>query len=515
MKRFLALVLLLACLLSLFGCSSEEDPYVPTGNGLTWDDDDTPEITDPTAPEAEQELVLMYYPDIPLNPYTCTDYTNKVLLSLIYQSLFVVDSDYNVTPMLCGGWRMSESMQTYRFYLVDGATFSDGTPMTIEDVYASLEAAMNSRKYRGRFRHVINMSLEDDGSVRFRLDAAFENFPILLDIPIVKATEVAADYPMGSGPYILEHTNNGARLRRRTNWWCDPEMVVTTSSIRLEEAKSVTQIRDAFEFTDVGLVCSNPGSDFYADYRCDYELSDCENGIFLYLSCNMESMFFSKPEIRSTLSAAIDRDAIVKKYYSNFAHAATLPASPLSPYYNHQLAAQYTYEPERFMKALSDNYLSGATIRIMVNKGDTLRLRIAREIGKMLEACGLIVEMHEESGDDYLYLLSIKEYDLYVGQTMLSANMDLSPFFAPNGSLRYGGIGDETFYNMCLEALANKGNYINLHKLVADDGRLCPILFQTYNVHATRGLLTGLSPARDNVFYYDLGKTMAETRVWE
>ena len=63
---------------------------------------------------------------------------------------------------------------------------------------------------------------------------------------------------------------------------------------------------------------------------------------------------------------------------------------------------------------------------------------------------------------------------------------------------------------MCLEALANKGNYINLHKMVADDGRLCPILFQTYSVHATRGLLTGLTPARDNVFYYSLGKTMKE-----
>ena len=44
--------------------------------------------------------------------------------------------------------------------------------------------------------------------------------------------------------------------------------------------------------------------------------------------------------------------------------------------------------------------------------------------------------------------------------------------------------------------------------MVAEDGRLCPVLFQTYNVHATRGVLTGLTPSRDNVFYYSLGKTM-------
>jgi hypothetical protein len=41
-----------------------------------------------------------------------------------------------------------------------------------------------------------------------------------------------------------------------------------------------------------------------------------------------------------------------------------------------------------------------------------------------------------------------------------------------------------------------------------DDGRLCPILFRSYAVYATRGLLTGLTPARDSVFYYSLGRSM-------
>ena len=41
-----------------------------------------------------------------------------------------------------------------------------------------------------------------------------------------------------------------------------------------------------------------------------------------------------------------------------------------------------------------------------------------------------------------------------------------------------------------------------------DDGRLCPVLFRSYAVYATRGLLTGLTPSRDSVFYYSLGRTM-------
>lgn len=508
MKRLIiCIICLLVC--TLWGCSSEDTPYVPTGDGLYWDADPTEDTTAPAEGTLEQELVLVFYPDRTMNPYTCTDYTNRALFSLIYQSLFVVDTNYEVSPMLCSSYTVSDDLRTYNFYF-ENATFSDGTPLTVEDVYESLQAARVSSVYKGRFQHVRSLKLNDSGGIVFQLNTAYENFPILLDVPIVKAAEINEDRPLGTGPYFLEETNSGTRLRRRTNWWCNPDMIVTSSSIPLVVAESTTQIRDAFEFSNVGLVCANPGSDSYADYRCDYELWDCENGIFLYLGCNMESKLFSIPSVRAALTHAIDRDAIVAKYYRNFAHSATLPASPLSPYYNTRLASDYGYAPEKFTQALSDNYLAGAPIKILVNKGDTLRLRIAREIGQMMRDSGLIVEMLEYTGNDYYYYLNIKNYDIYVGQTRLSANMDLSAFFSPEGRIPYGGIADAATYAMCLEALANKGNYFNLHKMVADDGRLCPILFQAYSVHATRGLLTGLTPSRDNVFYYSLGKTMKD-----
>ena len=509
MKRWIAFLISFS-MCFLWGCSTQDEAYTPTGDGLFVEEQTI--STEDTAPEViEQDLVLVYYPETTMNPYTCTDYTNRALFSLIYQSLFVVDSNYNVFPMLCRRYTVSEDMRTYNFY-IDDATFSDGTKLTVEDVFASLQHAMATSFYKGRFQNVASIALNETGGIQFYLKTAYENFPILLDIPIVKATEVEADHPLGTGPYALEQTNAGARLRRVSNWWSDAQLLITASSIPLVVAESPTQIRDAFEFSNVGLVCANPGSDNYVDYRCDYELWDCENGGFLYIACNMESDIFSKPKVRAALTYAIDRDAIVSKYYRNFAHSATLPASPLSPYYNHQLAAQYTYDPDKFIQALSDNYLSGAPLRILVNKNDTLRLRIAREIGKMMEACGLVVEVIELGGNDYYYYLGIKEFDIYVGQTRLSANMDLSAFFAPNGALRYGDITDAGIYAMCLETLANKGNYINLYQMLCEDGRLCPVLFQTYSIHATRGILTGLTPSRDNVFFYTLGKTMDDVK---
>lgn len=149
-------------------------------------------------------------------------------------------------------------------------------------------------------------------------------------------------------------------------------------------------------------------------------------------------------------------------------------------------------------------------MNLLVNRGDTLRLRAARAIAEMLESCGLKVTVVDLEARDYQDAYRAGMFDLYLGQTKLSANMDLSAFFSPWGVLSYGGMDDSTIYAMCKEALENSGNYYNLSQMIMDDGRLCPVLFSSYAVYADRGLISGLEPSRDDVFHYDLGRTLED-----
>ena len=506
MKKILCL-LLAVWLLTLCGCNSDPDvPYVPTGDGLFGETDTQP---DETLPE-EKELMMMYYPNSSMNPLISTDVTNRTLFSLIYQSLFVVDDRYNVSPVLCQGYRVSPDMRMYTFYVAE-ATFSDGTTLTPEDVYATYTAAMENGIYSGRFEHVYRLTLEDDGGICFRLDTPMDNFPLLLDVPILKASEINETHPVGTGPYVLEETTTGARLRRRIRWWCSAALPVNTSSIPLLEAESPTHIRDSFEFSNVGLGCADPSSASYADYRCDYEQWDCENGNFLFLACNLDSPVFSNVDLRSAITYAIDRNSIASKIYRGFARSTSLAVSPQSPYYNDALAARYEYNPELFAKAVQSVTLPKDTpIILLVNKEDTIRLRVVRNIQDSFKACGMDLELLELDQEDYLEALEAGEYDLYLGQTRLSANMDLSTFFSPTGNITYGGMADSELYSLCLDSLANRGNYYNLHAKIATDGRLCPILFQSYSICATRGLASDLSPSRDNIFYYNLGLSLED-----
>lgn len=509
MKKFLALTLCAATLCGLLSaCQQDKEPYVPTGGGLYQEEATKPVTSQPE----EQTLSLTYYADRPMNPYRCGDYTNRTLFSLVYQSLFSVDRNYQVEPVLCKSYTVSADMRTYTFY-PEQATFSDGSALTSADVEASLEAAVDSDYYGGRFSFVEKISSTDDGGVKVELTTPYENFFVLLDVPIVKESQVAADRPMGTGPYLYEEHEGRFWLRRRTDWWCSAQLPLTAEYVPLTPAENPAQIRDTFEFSDLGLVCADPGAENYAEFHSDYELWDCENGAFLYLACNRESEVFSVDAVRQALTFAIDRDALVSGYYRSFAYSAVLPASPHSPYYDAALASKYTYDPAKLTMAVSDADLQEADVVLLVNNGDSIRLRSARQIAAMLEECGLDVATSELTGEDYLTALTEGEYDLHLGQTRLTANMDLTAFFDPEGALSFGGLGDVSDYALCLEALANSGNYYTLYQRILEDGALCPILFRSYAIYADRGLFTTLDPARDNVFYYSLGKSLEEARI--
>ena len=499
MKRIIAILLLLCLLLA--GCGVEEAPYVPTGDGLS-------DETDPTAatpPAEKRELKLAYDPEAGFHPYKCTNPTNRMLFSLVYQGLFSVDAQYQVQNVLCKDYEISPDMRTWTFYL-EKAAFSDGQYLTAEDVVASLRAARENGYYAGRFTHIKTIDAVGTDAVRITVDTPCENLPILLDIPIIKKTELNAQIPLGTGPYMFTENAGQKLLRRQAAWWCSGQLETSAQEIALIAGSTPSEIRDLFEFSQLSLVLTDAGSDSYVDFRGDYELWESENGQFLYIGINEKSKVFEDEAIRIHLTHAIDRDTLVTEFFRDFAHSATLPASPMSPYYNSVLASRYGYAPERFAAAVANSEIEDKTVVFLVNKDDSRRTRAARTIKKWLEEGGLTVTMSELPGAEFRKALEKGDFDLYLGQTKLSPNMDLTEFFVEDGALSYGGMDDVAAYAMSLEALANSGNYQSLHQLVMDNGYLCPILFRSYALYARRGLLSGLTPARDHIFYYTVNK---------
>ena len=512
MKRFLILLLCTVLTASLFvGCTTEESPYVPTGDAL----EGFSPPTIPTEPDKTQALSLGYLTTETMNPYNCTNLHTRVFYPLVYQSLFAVDENYQVFPVLCQRYEISEDMKTHTIYVAD-ATFSDGSFLTAHDVAGSLNYAINSAYYKGRFKYFEKIRVLDTNVLQITTSVSYGELPRLLDIPICKYGTETDEHPIGTGAYALEETVSGLRLRRRSFWWCKAvDWNITAEYVPLVPADSVAELRNQFEYGNVSVICADPGSVSYSEVRCDYELWDMESGIFLYLALNTRNEIFQNDVVRAAMVRCIDRNFLVDNFYGGIASAAYLPASPKSPFYSKQLAASFGFSKEALRAAIAQEGFVGTEVAILLNKQDPERLAVGRQIADVLEECGLVVIRNEFDNITYNVFLEWEDYDIHLGQTRLSPNMDISQFFSGELPLSIGGLESFPRYNMSMEALINSGNFYNLHKLVMQDGQLIPILFRNYAVYVQRGLFTDLYPARDNLFFYHIGRTMEDATADE
>ena len=292
--------------------------------------------------------------------------------------------------------------------------------------------------------------------------------------------------------------------------------------IDLVAVTSPADVRDAFQFggeNSVSVVCTNPMSSSFAEYSCDYELWQIESGYMLFIGCNiLWSEHFDDGTLRTFLTYAIDRDALVKEAYKNMVTPVSLPCSPTAVYYSKSLSQSANYDALKFIEKLARYNIPKEdgrtkTLQLAVNSNDSARVTIARSMAAHLTELGLPTATKEYTSGVFRDVIYVGNFDIYLGMTRLSPNMDLSEFFRNYGNMSKGGIANEILYGMCLKALENSGNYYNLYQKLVEDGRIIPVAFGQYNVYAHRGLLPDLTPSRDNVFYYSLGKDMKQCQI--
>lgn len=532
-KRICALVSLLLALCLLCGCSdanwgSRLTSFL-TGEEAAPQEEEPPEEETPQEPQdmaSESVLVELQAPEVlrlayqaayGLNPYTTASLCNRTILSLLYEPLYVVTSDFQPEAVLAAKTLVSDDGRTTTITLRSGVTFHSGAALTAEDVVYSYEQARGCDYYGNRFYHISSITAQDTQTLVVTTDTSFETVALLLDFPIIRSGTAGDACPDGTGPFL--YRENSTTLQRRTDWWGD-SWALDYDQVELTLCDTATDIRDNFEYGQVNLVCTDPNSVAYATYHseCDYELWNCSTTIMQYLGFNHNSDVFSSSALCAAITYAIDRDTIVARDLGGFATASTLPASPLSSGYDGGLAADYRYDLDTFQALLEeaqikdytedgilDIYYKGYAIplegTLIVNASSPQRVQTANRIADGLNALGFAIKVSALDASDFQEALRYGNYDLYYAETRLSANFDLGSFFREGGSLSYGGLQSSTMVGLCAAMLENSGNAYDLHKRIMDTGAFCPVLFKSYAVYTTRGTASQLDPAVDWVIH--------------
>lgn len=123
--------------------------------------------------------------------------------------------DLETIPDLATEWSLSDDRKVWTVKLRDDVKFSNGTPVTAEDVVFTFEQAKNGANSLD-LTVLEKVEALDDNIVQFTLSKPWITFTeAFYTLGIVPAAEYGADYarkPIGSGPYKLVAWNEGEQL---------------------------------------------------------------------------------------------------------------------------------------------------------------------------------------------------------------------------------------------------------------------------------------------------------------
>lgn len=123
--------------------------------------------------------------------------------------------------------------RTYvEFTLRESARFSDGSPVTVDDVMWSFETlgTLGNPRYHGAWKKIGKMEQTGPRSVKFNFNTEDRELPLILGLrPILQKAqwqgkafdESTLETPIGSGPYVVDTFEPGkfVSYKKNPDWW--------------------------------------------------------------------------------------------------------------------------------------------------------------------------------------------------------------------------------------------------------------------------------------------------------
>ena len=199
-----------------------------------WKDSPDP-LASPHAVPGGLLRFTAFQPPKSLNYYVDnTAYTHQIFI-LMYESLLWVDPvTTEFTPGLACRWILSDDKLTYTFEIDPAAVWSDGKPVTADDVKWTFDQVMNPKNATGASKVALGVFTSPEvlgpRTVRFRAkESHWRNLLAAGGFEIMPKhafegqdfNKLDLDRPVVSGPYVLSGVKEQIeiRLSRRWDWW--------------------------------------------------------------------------------------------------------------------------------------------------------------------------------------------------------------------------------------------------------------------------------------------------------
>ena len=416
----------------------------------TIGDGNTQPMTPDSGTGTVDTLSLLYSASDSLNPYKAETKLNRQIASLMFDPLVRLDSTFQPQYILAESIELNgkECILTLK-----NAVFSDGSPVTADDVVYSVKLAKESDLiYKEQLATVSSCTADGTDKIKFTLTKADPYFANLCDFPIIKSgSDDRKDEnkislpPIGSGRFVFDVDTKTLKA----NASCVTG-VSAVSTINLMNAPDSEVIKYNLEAGNVDIYYTDLADASIPPMSGTAVKVELNN--LVYLGLNLSNKYLSKPEVRYALAAAIDRTAVCNDaYYSYAGPAKGLFNSVWSDAGNLQNLSS-TSNLENVVANLSEigynnknqeGYFTDSggkplNFKLITYSGNERRLKASKLIAEQLEAAGFSIKTVSLEWDEYVAALSSGDFDIYIAEVKLMNNMDVTELVTSEGSLSYG-----------------------------------------------------------------------------
>ncbi|MEC0239632.1 ABC transporter substrate-binding protein [Paenibacillus dokdonensis] len=304
--------------------------------------------------------------------------------SLLFGSLVTVDEKGLPIPDLAEKWDISDDQLTYTYHLRKDLKFSDGSPMTADDVAFTWTIQFDkaydgdsmvptlpvkgAQEYKeGKAASISGIKIIDPQTISITLEKPNATALVMLGDKVLSKAYYGKDYkfgqleyikklhstPVGNGPYKLEKFIPGQEVRfvANENYY--------KGKPKTEHFIYKTSEGDTWQYLETGEID-------YSSFSATTENIDKLKSLgfvniipytpstYGYLQVNLEHEALKDKKVRQALTYGLDRQSIYVDANQGAGSVANIPSSPISWAYTEDGINPYKFDTEKAKQLLEE-----------------------------------------------------------------------------------------------------------------------------------------------------------------
>lgn len=272
-----------------------------------------------------------------INPLLAISDADRDLASLAYAGLMGLSGDGSIVPVLAERYTITPDGKTYEFVLRANAKFSDGTPVTADDIVFTVTKAQNPALKSPKYTDWAGVGVKkiDQRTVHFTLSRPYAPFLGLTTLGILPARlwqnisnekfpfSTLQTNPVGAGPFkVTKVTRDASGLIR--------SVLFSENSHYVLGRPYLDSIRFNFYSRKEDLVAALARGDMESAYDVSMKgvLTAPYARVFGVFWNPDERPVFARAEVRKALALALDRTGIVQNVLGGYATPIMGPVPP-------------------------------------------------------------------------------------------------------------------------------------------------------------------------------------------